>query len=109
MLERFDQAYSSVAAHAQVTNIIEKNDSGRCRPVNGLKQNGAYYSIVAARLTNNRGSQFIMIVSKNLEPFSDWAVSEIWKTVYDDTRWFTAGMRINRPNSMLFTHKSIKT
>ena len=94
-----DEADGSVAAHAKVTDIVEKNDARSARGIGWLEKGCADDNIRAARFVDDRGSERVMLVAKNFQPFGDAAAAKVGAAANDDASGFATSMRVYDGNA----------
>ena len=59
----------SVAAHAQVSDIVEENDAGRASGILRLQQQSTHHDIRAARFVYNGRAKRVVLFTKGFELF----------------------------------------
>jgi len=69
VLERPDQAYRAMAAHAKVAHIVEIDHRRLARRIKGLQQNCANHNIRTTRLIDNARPEKVVPLTKAREPF----------------------------------------
>ena len=92
--ESCDKANRSMAAHAEVTDVIEKNDSGSARRIEGLEQRSTDDYIGTTRFIYDGRTEGVKLITKNIQPVGDAAITQIRSATDDDASGFAAGMRV---------------
>jgi hypothetical protein len=95
-----------MAAHSQVTNVVEKNDTGRAGAITRLDQQCTDQHVRAARLIYDRGPEPVVLGAKDLQFFGYAAPAEVRPAAHDGPGWLTGRVGVNDGNS--FHDKSIK-
>jgi hypothetical protein len=108
VLKRFDESDRAMAAHSEISDVVKKDHPGGGIRIHRLAQKCTDDGIVAARLPNDRRAQSVMISLKDRQPVGHGTGSKIGKTVHDNTRWFTACMRIDRFDPFYFGHRTLR-
>jgi hypothetical protein len=103
--ESGDQANGAVAAHADVADIIEKDDTELAGRVGGFAEECAHNGVVAAGFVDDSGTKAVMRCTKARETVTHAAAAKIRATGNNQPRGLTAGMRIHYLNAhLLFDH-----
>jgi hypothetical protein len=87
-----------MAAHAQVADVVEKDNSDKARFVDRLDQESTDDDLRATRFVDNRGTETVMLTAKSLNPGSQRAMAKIRSTGNDHASGFTTGVRIDNLN-----------
>ena len=95
-------------AHAEIADIVEKDDASRRTLVDRLAQEGTNDRIMPSRLANDSPPQMIVIASKNFQPLGHRTISKIGKSISNDTRRLTACVRIDRVDFHYVGHSASK-
>ncbi len=77
MGERRDEADGAVAAHAEVSDVVEEDHAGGAARIDGLAEQGADDEIGTARLVDHGGAELIEIATEALAPLGHRAGAEI--------------------------------
>ena len=70
MGKRHGEANRPMAAHAEVSDIVEEDDAGRARRVMRFAKERADERVVAARLVDGEAAEMIELTGEASEPFS---------------------------------------
>ena len=93
------QADGAMAAHAQVTDVVEKNDAGDAGRVFGLNQQRADHHVRTARLVYDGRTKRIVLLSEYVQFISHAAAVKLGSAAHHDARGFAAGVRVNDRNA----------
>lgn len=94
----------SVAAHSEISDIVEENHAGGSIGINGLTEQRSNHGIVAARFANDGRTQSIMITAKYFEPLGHRSGTQIGKSVDNYASRFASGVRINSSDNVFNRH-----
>src|SRR6266702_8684837 len=92
--EGSDEADGSVAAHADVSNVVEEDHAGGALGVDGLAQERADDHIRAAGFIHRGGSQVVVFASQELQALRQGTRAQIWSTGEDEAGGLPLGMRV---------------
>jgi hypothetical protein len=95
VLERPDQAYRAMAAHAKVAHIVEIDHRRLTRWIEGLQQNCANHNIRTARLIHHARPEKVVSLAKACKPFHQRSAAEVRAAVDHHSGRFTSCMGIN--------------
>jgi len=84
-----------MAAHAQVSGIIEKDHASGRRRVDWLYQQGTDQHLRPARFAENCAAVNIMITAQSLQAIRERTSAEMWPSGEYAARWLTSGMRVD--------------
>ena len=101
--ERDDEADRSVTAHADGSDIVEEDHSGRAARIGGLAQQRSDQDIGSSRLVDDTRSKVIVVRAEALEAFRDAAAAEVRAPFDHHARGLAGGMRVDHPY-LLHTH-----
>jgi hypothetical protein len=107
MGQRGHKTDRAVAAHAQITYIVEKDHSGRTAPIDGLAQQCADHYVGAPRLVDHRRPKRVVLIAKPLQSLRQSPGPEVRAAAHHQPRWFPTGVGIDHADSsdFLSTHK----
>jgi hypothetical protein len=108
VFERFDQADRPVAAHPEITDVVEKNDTPRGIIVVRLTQQCAHNRVVPAGFADDRAAKMIVLAPKRLQFLGHRSAAKIGKALYNNTRGLAAGVRIYRANFHRVRHLPVE-
>jgi hypothetical protein len=94
-------AHHSVAAHAEVADVVEEDDAGGASFIVRLEQYRPDHYFRAARLVNQGGAHPVVLLAKGREFVSDAAAAQVGSPADDDARWLTRGVRLDDPHSCI--------
>ncbi len=98
MSEGDHQTDGAVAAHAEHTDIVEKDHTRGAGRILRLDKQGADDHIGAARFIDNGGAVVIVVALKQGAAGGEGAATEVGTTLHDDARGLATGMRIDDLN-----------
>ena len=84
MRKRHGEANRPVAAHAEVSDIVEENDAGRARRVMRFAKERADERVVAARLVDGGAAEMIELAGEASEPFGKRTFAQRRPAIDDD-------------------------
>ena len=84
-----------MAAHAEISDIVEENDAGGARGVVRLAKKRADHRIVAARLVNGIAAEMVEIRGEAGEPFGERAAAQRRSAIDDHARRLALGMGVD--------------
>ena len=88
----------AMAAHAQVADVVEKDDAGNACFVDRLDQESTDDDLRATRFVDNRGTETVMLTAESLNPRRQRAMAKIRSTGNDHASGFTTGVRVDNLN-----------
>ncbi|MNP32894.1 hypothetical protein D3C76_1260980 [compost metagenome] len=88
-----------MAAHAQVTGVVEENHPGAGARVHRLAQQCADQHIAAARLQHAGSAPLIVFLGKALAALGHAGVAKVGESVGDQAGRFAAGMGVDHGNA----------
>src|SRR5579883_447930 len=91
----YHHADSSVPAHAQISDIVKKDNAGIAGGVVRFAEQRADQNIRPARLIHNSRAKRIMLLAKALQPISQRAAAEVWTARKHQPGRLSSCMRIN--------------
>jgi len=83
-----------VAAHAEVTDVVEENDSGSAGGIGGFEKSCANDDVRAARFIYNCRAESVKLVAKNAKPIGHAAAAEVGSAADDYASRFATGVRV---------------
>ena len=92
------QTDGAVTAHAEHTDVVEKDHARGARWILRLDEQGANDHIGAARFIHNGGAVVIVVALEQGAPGGERAATEVGATLHDDARGLATGMRIDDLN-----------
>nr|GEU28650.1 HTH-type transcriptional regulator PtxR, putative [Tanacetum cinerariifolium] len=93
--ERGHQADGAVAAHAQVADVVKKDDAGHAVRRMRFAQQGAHQHIGAARLAHHRRAEVVVILPEAHDPLGQRAVAQVRAAGRDQPRGFAARVGVD--------------
>jgi hypothetical protein len=93
--KRLDNADQAVTAHPQVSDVIEKDNSGRIFRVGGRQEMCSDHHFRAAWFQDDRGSKSIEVFRDRLKPFVDIFPLRCGPSGDDGTSRFAGGMGVD--------------
>jgi hypothetical protein len=95
-----DQADGSVAAHAEIPDIIEE-DYGRCRGwIEWFAEKRADNDLRSARFADNSRAEVIKFLLETIEPSGQISFSQVRATSNDNACRFPLGVRVDYGNAI---------
>jgi hypothetical protein len=90
--ERYDEADGSVTAHAEIPDIIEKDNCGRAGWIAGGEEKSANNGIGSTRFVDDGGTEMVEGVPEKITPMRDRAGSEVGSSPDNDAGRFASGV-----------------
>ena len=97
--ERDGQPDGSVAAHAEVANVVEKDHAGRAGGILGWNEQGADQHVGSARFVDHGGAKGVVLGAQHLQLIRHAAATEVRGAINDDTRGLSTGVGIHHSNN----------
>ncbi len=94
MGQRDDEADGAVAAHAQVADVIEEDDTGGAGLIDRFAEQRAYDDIRSARLVDDGGTEAVVEALKAFQPLGEGAVAEVGAAGDDEARRLSGGVGV---------------
>jgi hypothetical protein len=88
-----------MAAHAEVTDIIEEDDSGGAGWIGRFEKSCADNDIGAAGFVHDGGTKAVMSPAKNVQSFRHAAAAEVGPAADNDASRFATGVRVYDGNA----------
>ena len=98
--QRDDQADGAVPAHAEIADVVEKDDPGDAGRVFRFEQQRADHHVRTARFIHDGRAKVIERLLKTVAPDGERSAPEVRAAGNDDPRRFTAGVRIHDPDAL---------
>ena len=95
MRQRGHQADGAVAAHAEVTAVVEENHAGTGARVHRLTEQGADQHVTAPWFQHAGGAPLIMLFGQPLSTFGHAAAAQVRKTGGHQAGRFAAGVGVD--------------
>jgi hypothetical protein len=95
MSERYNESYGPVTTHAEITDVIEKDDRRRALGIIWLAQQRAHDDVRTARLSDDACAPVVMLFAQIVEATGQRAGAKIRASGYDKARRFATGMRVD--------------
>ncbi len=95
MGEGHTDADRAVATHAEIADIVEKDDAGDAAGIGRLTKQGADDDIGAARLVDDGGTERVVMALKQSAPVGEATAAKIRAAGDDHARRLAAGVRID--------------
>ena len=95
MGKRSDDTDGAVAAHPEVSDVVEEDNSGGAAFVEGLTEERTDDHVGSARLIDNGSAEIIVSAAKALSPLGESAVSEIRSPAENETRGLAGRVRVD--------------
>ena len=105
MCKGYNKANGAVAAHTDVTDVIEKDYASDTACIYGLDEKRAHRRVRGSWLIGNRGTVVIELVLESVATHFQRAATQIGTTRDHDASRLTAGVGIN--DSDAFFHRAI--
>jgi hypothetical protein len=96
--KRSHQTDRAMAAHAEITNVVEIDHRCCARRVKRLQQNRSHHNIRPARLIHNARPEKVIPFPKAFKPFRQRPAAKLRAFIDHRLGRFTCGMRINDQN-----------
>lgn len=98
--QRRHQADGPVAAHAEVTGVVEKDHSGTGARVLRFAEQSPHQHVAATGFEHGSGAPGIESLGENASAFSHAALAKVRKTVDHQAGRFAAGVRIDNADAL---------
>jgi len=89
-----DETDGSMAAHAEVTDIVKKNDSGGTGGIGRFEKGSADDDIGAARFVHDCRAEPVVLVAENVQSLLHAAAAEFGSPADNDPSRFATGVRV---------------
>ena len=100
MRECRDDADSSVAAHAEIRDVVEKQHAGDARFIDRSAQKRADKCVRTAGFIDYGGTKIVVFGPEAYEAFGEWSVTQVRLATNHDARRLAGGMRIDHSDAV---------
>lgn len=97
--ESSNEANGTVAAHAQVTYVVEEDDAGNAGTIGRFEKRCADNHVRAARFVDDGGTEGVMLFAKHVQSFGYCAPTEVRPPIDDNASGFATSVRIYDGNT----------
>ena len=95
MSERCDEADRSVAAHSEVTDIVEKNDACGARRIFGFNEHRSDDDVGPSRFVHDSRSELVELAPKEFASGSDRTTAKIGSAAHHDAGGLAASVGVD--------------
>ena len=100
MRQSYYYPHHPVPAHAEIADIVKKNNTGFAGGIARLAKQRADDSVRAARFVYDGRPKAIVVRAEPLDKLSKRAISKIGSARDDHASGFATGVRIDHPNAL---------
>src|ERR1043165_967851 len=101
MSERDGDADEPMPAHAEIADVVAKDDARCASRIDGREQESADQHLRPARLADDRRTKLIKLTAKSLSPCRHRVTAEIGATGDHDARRLPGGVRVDDLDAMV--------